>query len=300
MPRSGACQPWINGTEVQALPSIQAAIAKASSPQKTSGITLSSEQINAICAECAAAATEVLYSLSGKVLTGECGPVTIRPLARPADVDARSWLGSGGAWGSGYTFGSVVWFGMGAGGVVSHFGTSTPPELVLPDYPVNVITQVLIDGVVIPPEEYELRDHRTLVRIRPTPSYVPTERYGWPTAQINDLPDSEMGTFSVTYTFGQDPGSMGRLACKKLAEYLALPQFGDSTHYPQRVTSFTRQGVSAMVVDVMDILKSKQLGIYEVDAWILAVNPTRATRQSAVWSPDTGRQRRQQYPSPTR
>ena len=104
----------------------------------------------------------------------------------------------------------------------------------------------------------------------------------------------------MTYTFGQDPGSMGRLACKKLAEYLALPQFGDSTHYPQRVTSFTRQGVSAAVVDVMDVLSKKALGIWEVDSWLLRVNPTKATRQSAVWSPDTGRQRRQQYPSPTR
>jgi hypothetical protein len=54
------------------------------------------------------------------------------------------------------------------------------------------------------------------------------------------------------------------------------------------------------VVDVMDVLSKKALGIWEVDSWLLAVNPTKATRQSAVWSPDTARQRRQQYPSPMR
>ena len=197
MPRSSSCSPWINGTEVQALPSIQAAIAKASSPQKTSGITLSSEQINAICAECAAAATEVLYSLSGKVLTGECGPVTIRPLARPADVDARILARQRRRVGERLhlRLGRLVRHGRRRSRVaLRHLDASRAGAAGLPG---ELIVQVLIDGVVIPPEEYELRDHRTLVRLRPTPSYVPTERYGWPTAQVEDLPDSEMGTFSA-------------------------------------------------------------------------------------------------------
>lgn len=302
MARPGACSPWINGTDVQALPLVNAAITKLeSNAAKPTGFTLSGDQVNAICAEAASAATEVLYDLSGKVFTGECGPVTIRPLARPADVDQRTWLSDGGAWGAyGGAVGSCVWYGMGAGGVVNHFGLSSIPSIPLPNFPVNRITQVMIDGTVIPPDEYELRDNRNLVRLRTSASAVPTARYGWPTAQIEDLPDTDEGTFSVSYTFGQDPGDMGRLACKKLAEVLALPQFGDPNHYPARVTQITRQGVTAAVADVMDAIKSGELGIWEVSAWLQAVNPKKADRQGLVWSPDIGRQRRQQFPSPQR
>src|ERR1019366_6297649 len=203
MPRAGSCMPWANGNDIAALPAIQAQSAKALSPQKTGALVLNQDQIAGILAESAAAATEVLYSLTGKTLTGICGPVTIRPLARPADVDNRPWLGNGASWGTGGAFGSMVWYGIGASGVVSHFGVSSLPVIILPDYPVNQILQVLIDGTVIPQTEWELRDHRELVRIRPTASSVPTARFGWPTAQIEDLPDTEIGTFSVTYTFGQ-------------------------------------------------------------------------------------------------
>jgi hypothetical protein len=158
---------------------------------------------------------------------------------------------------------------------------------------VRSIVLVKIDGVVIPSSEYELRDYRTLVRIRPTASFVPTERWGWPTSQIGDLPDTEPGTFSVTYTYGQDPGAGGRRACRKLAEVLAIPDFGGPSQFPGRVTSVQRQGISAVVADVEDLIKAGHIGIPEVDQWLATVNPTKATRQSVVWSPDIGRPRRQ-------
>ena len=276
---------------MQALGTVKASIAAS-----TYGYT--TQQIQAICAEAASAATDILYARSGRVFTGVCGPVTVRPVARPAGIDQRAWLGGGGAWGLGSAWGAVSWYGLGTGGVVSHFGTSdAPPEVPLGNYPVLDLVQVKIDGVIIPTDEYELRDYRTLVRLRPNASATPTERWGWPTSQVGDLPDTEPGTFSVTYTYGQDPGSGGRLACKKMAELLALPSFGVQSHLPTRVTSIQRQGVSAAVADVEDLLSKGLLGIYEVDSWLETVNPTHASRQSVVWSPDLGRPRRQATPS---
>jgi hypothetical protein len=287
--RNGPCSPWVPGAAVAQLPWVQAAAQKA-----VAGSNLTDEQVDVICAEGAQAASEILYELSGRMFTGECGPETIRPLSRPTDVDTRfAWFG-----GLGYntSWGYAQWYDS-VPGVASHYGQLNPPEIDLGTYPVTSIVQVLIDGVVIPADEYELRDGRTLVRIRPTAASVPTERFGWPTGQIMDLPDTEQGTFSVTYLFGQVPPASGQLAARKLAEYLVLPQLGDDTHYPRRVTSITRQGVSATVTDVMDVLKAGSLGIYEVDSFILAVNPCKNQRQASVWSPDTGRPRRQAIPS---
>ena len=289
--RSGACTPWISGAAIEALPWVKAAaealIAKGH---------LDEGQLETICAEAAVAASDVLYELSGRVFTGQCGPVTVRPVARPTDADTRAWssrFASVGWWAStSYSSG----YGTINPGVMAHYGSQDPPIVQLP-YPVREILQVKIDGVVIPPDEYELRGGRELVRLRVSASQPPTQRWGWPTSQITDLPDTESGTFSVTFYFGNPPPAMGEIAAVKLGEYLTLPQLGDNTRYPKRVTSFTRQGVSGAVVDVMDVLKAGASGIYEVDLFILTYNPTKQKRQAAVWSPDLGRPRRTAKPS---
>lgn len=265
---------------------------------KANGITLTEAQIDALCAESAAAASEILYLRSGKLFTGIAGPVTVRPIARPSDIDSRTWLGTGG-WGWSEGWGSASYYGMGAGPVASHYGVSYLPEVDLGDYPIHEILQVKIDGVVIPSDEYELRDFQRLARLRTSASATPTERWGWPTAQIYDLPDTETGTFSITYTYGTDPGEGGRRAARKLAEMIVLPDFGDTTAFPTRVQSIQRQGITATVASVEDLLRNGQLGIYDVDVWLSTVNPQRATRQSAVWSPDVGRPRRTARPTQT-
>ncbi len=256
-------------------------------------------QVDVLCAEAADSASMLLYELSGRQFTGECAPATIRPVSRPTDIDTRSWntaWGAAGGWNS--SWGSC-YYGVGNSSVVSHYGCSNPPEIDLGAFPVTEIVLVKIDGVEIPEDEWELRDYRTLIRIRPTAESTPTERWGWPTCQINTLPDTEQGTFSITYRYGQPPPASGKLAAKKLAEYLALPQLGDDTHYPRRVTSMSRQGVTAQVVDVMDIVKTGATGIYEVDLFLRATNPKQLQAPSAVWSPDLGRPRRQRTASLT-
>jgi hypothetical protein len=288
-PRPGACNPWVNGDQVAALPTVQRTITKLQEEDSP----LSKQQSQLICAAKAMVASDILYELSGRIFTGPCGPVTIRPLARPTDADSRAWGGGWqylSGWGYASSYGATP-------GVGSHYLALEPPVIDLGDYPVTEIVQVLIDGVLIPPDEYELRDYSRLVRIRPTAESDPTERWGWPTGQIMDLPDTQPGTFSVTYMYGQPPPTGGREAALEFAGVLACGAMGDTTAFPTRITSMTRQGVSARTVDAQDFLSAGMTGIYAVDAWIMSVNPKKLQRQARIYSPDVGRARRQAIPS---
>jgi hypothetical protein len=287
-PRSGACAAWAQASDIEGISRVK---------KRAEELALTPEALEGLCAEAATAASDILYELSGKIFPGQCGPVTVRPVSRPTDIDTRAW---------GATLSTVGWvasqgfasaYGSFNPAVLAHYGTLEPPQIELP-YPVTEVVQVKIDGEVIPEDEYELRDFKTLVRLRPTASTVPTARWGWPTSQIMDLPDTEPGTFSVTYMYGNPPPAMGKIAARKLAEYLALPLLGETKDYPKRVTSVARQGVSTMVTDVMDLLREGMLGIYECDLFIKTYNPSKLKRQAAVWSPDMGRPgRRTERPS---
>lgn len=299
MPRVGPCSSWITGEDVASLSSIQQAVASinAKAAQANPPLpTISDEQVQVICAESAVAATEILYSLTARQFTGNCGPVTIRPVQRPSNADTRGWVFAGGG-GWGYGWGASATGNLGQPPVMALYAEDRGPYIELYDYPVNEIVQVKIDGVVIPSDEYELRENKWLIRMIPTPSYTPTERWGWPTSQVQYLPDTEEGTFSVTYTYGQDPGTMGRLAAKALAENIAMPLFGDANKYPERVTTITRQGVSAQIASVIDIMKSGGTGIRTVDLWIMSVNPNKLRRKPVVSSPDIATNTRQRFPS---
>jgi hypothetical protein len=283
VPRSGACSPWVSGPELMALPYVQKRVKALT---EAGEVTL--EQVEAMAAQAATAASDELYEWSGRIYPGECGPVTVRPVSRPTDIDTRAW---------GATLSTVGWvasqgfasaYGSFNPAVVAHYGSLEPPTIELP-YPVLEIVQVKIDGEVIPEDEYELRDFKTLVRIRTSRDAIPVARYGWPTSQVMDLPDTEPGTFSVTYTFGNPPPAGGVIAAKKLAELLLLPQLGDTTRYPERLTGFVRQGVSVRVTDIVDLVAKGSSGVLEIEWFLNSVNPNRNSRQAAVWSPDMGR-----------
>jgi hypothetical protein len=297
-PRNGPCNPWITGNDVKELLSVQQSIASINQKAAQANPplpTLTDEQVDAMCADAAQAASEVLYNLSGKQFTGNCGPVTIRPVARPENADTRAWVFQGGGWG--YGWGASMIGNLGMPPVVSLYAEDLPPYIELYDYPVNRILEVKINGVVIPPIEYELREFKWLIRKLPTPSYVATEMWGWPTSQVQYLDDTEENTFSVTYEFGQDPGVMGRMACKAMAENILSPLLGDANKYPERLTTVTRQGVTAQIASVIDIMKNGGTGIRTVDQWILSVNPQKLRKRPVVSSPDIGRNSRQQFPS---
>jgi hypothetical protein len=279
-PRTQLCSPWITSADVASLPPVAKALEKFADREQ--GMTL--------CGQAADGASRILYELSGRRFPGVCGPVTIRPVSRPVDADTRGWVNRGWSYGG---IGSASMMTLGMPPVVSGYGENDPPVITIYDYPVNEIVSVYIDGVLIPTDEYEVRNFRDLVRMRTTGNSSPTERWGWPTSQVEDLPDTEPGTFSVTYTYGMVPDYGGIIAAKKLAEVFALPQLGDVSRYPERLASISRQGVSASVANPMDLLQKGMTGIYEVDLWLKSINPNGNRRQAMVWSPDRAPNRRQ-------
>src|SRR5271167_4232585 len=183
VPRSGACIPWVSAAELEALPYVQARVAALTKDGK-----IEAGQIEAMAVQDATAASDELYEYSGKIFPGSCGPVTVRPVSRPTDIDTRAWSAtlSTVGWVASQGFASA--YGSFNPAVVAHYGSLEPPTIELP-WSVTEIVQVKIDGTIIPEDEYELRDFKSLVRIRPSGSAVPVARYGWPTSQIMDLPD---------------------------------------------------------------------------------------------------------------
>lgn len=276
VPRTGPAVPWIQGSDVKVMPGC-------------------AEVPTEICQEAAEVASDILYNRSLQQFTGVTGPVTVRPVARPVDIDTRAFgtmLSPNGYLSS---WGSCTAYGMAANGALSHYGCSRPPQIELGGYPVVEITQVLIDGVVIPPDEYALQDYRQLIRIRPSPTFTPTERWGWPTCQIMDLPDTAPGTFAVTYRYGVPPPVSGIAAAKRLAQELALARNGSQNRLPTRIQSVNRQGVSAIVYDLMDSLDKGRIGLFEVDVFLKTYNPDASPQRATVWSPDMGRPARVTY-----
>lgn len=279
--RTGPCSPWVTTPEVAETPWVADAIKKAE--EKGS---FSAPDIEAMVTNAVAVASEVLYEMSGRVFTGSCGPVIVRPIQNQPDGRGTAAY---------YQWDGVTFnYGWGDWGQL-YSSWDNPPQIELRDFPIDTIDEIKINGTVIPTNEYKLLEGGALVRMLPTAESTPTETYGWPTWQRLDLPDTENGTFSVAYHYGQTPPAAGVLAANKLAQHLVLPQLGDSSKYPQRVTSIQRQGVSSMTVDVMDIVKTGKTGIYEVDLFLRSINPQQSSRQAAVWSPDMDRSRR--YPS---
>jgi hypothetical protein len=275
-PRLGPNVPWISASTVLVQEPLQ-------------DLTVSV----ALATQMAVVASNICYRLSRRMFTGLAGPVTVRPLARPTDVDTRFGYWGGGGAGGGYLNGGQFAgaYGQQSGGV-NYFGSSKPSEVELGGFPIVQILAVKIDGVVIPPNEYYVQNRRVLVRARASASAEPTERWGWPMAQNLALPDTQENTFSVRYLYGVAPPEEGVLAATTLATQLVLNAIGEDNSLPQRVTSITRQGVSVAVVDVMDFFSRGLTGIWEVDAFIEAVNPTKAKLPGLAWSPDVGRPRR--------
>lgn len=276
-PRTGPCAPWITAADVLLLMS------------GTDGeATLTADQ----AAEIAMSVSDLLYRFSGSQFTGNCGPETVRPVSRPWDQDTRGLANVFGT--SGYlgSWGVCTSYGQAASGIASHYGCSQPPYVELGAYPVTEIVEVLIDGVVIPADEYQLNDYKLLQRNRLANGAEPTERYGWPTCQTLDLPLTEDGTFGVTFMYGQPPPDSGVQAARALARAIGMQALGLPNDLPTRVQSITRQGVSMVVLDIMDYIAAGRTGIYLVDLFTKAYNPSGATQRASVWSPDVGRAQR--------
>lgn len=242
----------------------------------------------AVLAAACQQASDLAYASSGRRYPGR-GTLVVRPAARPQTMTIRSWsqylqtlsgVGTSIAWATG-----GGWFGS------NDTGPDTQ-QIDLGAYPVRAVNLVKIDGVVIPANEYRVDEFRYLVRVLPTASSTPTQRWGWPRQQNMALPDTEVGTFSVSFDFGEDPPAGGVAAATSLALEFARMYTGAANRLPARVQSITRQGVSFAMLDPMQFLDEGLTGLYDVDIWIRSINPGKQRVPATVWSPDLETRRR--------
>lgn len=151
-------------------------------------------------------------------------------------------------------------------------------ELQLPP-PVGEVTQVKVDGVVLDPADYQVWENR-LRR---------TDGGQWPSVQNFDLPDTAVGTHSVTYLRGHPVDTLGEQMAGVLACEYAKGASGGKCRLPSGVTEIARQGVTYTVTP--GAFPDGRTGLREVDAYLANWNPHALKRGSTVWFPEMDRGR---------
>ncbi len=222
--------------------------------------------------EMLAAASRILYELSGRQWGGEC-ETTVRPCS------AR-----GGRWSYGDgrhrppTRDESGWCGCSVPDVCGCGGLSQIRLL----YPVVEVSEVRVDGEIVDPAEYRVDDNRWLVRLPDSGG----RHLAWPCCQDLSREATEERTFEVTYTHGRQPPPDGVLAASVLACELlksCTPSLGEC-RLPKRVTTITRQGVTMALIDPLDFVKEGRTGLVEVDLFLAAAR--QGSTPGAVMSPD--------------
>jgi hypothetical protein len=108
----------------------------------------------------------------------------------------------------------------------------------------------------------------------------------WPFCQDLTLPDTEVGTMSVTYLNSYPVDGLGAYAAGVLAYEYAQACQGNHCRLPTNVTQVTRQGVS-MTIEA-GAFPNGFTGIREVDAFIALWNPNGRRQVTGVWAPGLG------------
>lgn len=100
---------------------------------------------------------------------------------------------------------------------------------------------------------------------------------------------------TVSYKFGNRPPTAGRIAAIRLAnELLKLVEDPEACALPDRVTSVSRQGMSFTILDPQEFIKDGRTGIYEIDLFLQAANPSRARKRPRIFVPGSPRGERHQ------
>lgn len=262
-PVQGPCSPWASGQAVWSC-----------CGQPTT--TVDGDECPVDMTAYAFEASQVLFELSARQFSGTCTK-TVRPCS------TRSWCNV-----QVLSRGHLV--GWDGGNWSTPCGCSHLDRILLSGYPVKEITQVKIDGVVVDPDTYRLDGWRWLVRVRDPAE--PDTWLTWPSCQALDLPDTEDGTFAVTYRYGQDPPLVGVDAAAELGceLYKACNSGAGECKLPSGTTRVIRQGV------VIERLAFSAWGLQDgiwrtglprVDTFLNAYNPQKLRRRPAFWSPAT-------------
>lgn len=207
-------------------------------------------------------ATAVLYERTGRRWSG-LGQASVRPAAQDTSLLALvpGWVPS---WGS---------FDSADGPCSGSY------SIELGFFPVVDVLQVRVDGVVVPPSAYQLRDRKTLERV---------DGGVWPCDQDLTLPATDLGTFEVQAVHGIEPPEAGKVACAIYAVELAKSFCNLDCALPQRTQYATRQGVSTILMDPLNVIDKGMVGLPIVDSWIRSVNPHgRRKRAKMISGKDT-------------
>lgn len=235
-----------------------------------------------VLAEAIAVASSVLYNWSERRFPGLCNDI-VRPCARTEHgfaLHGRLQRGGFDGW-----LPSWGWCSCNVGDAC---GCCRLPEVKLGGYPIQCIGEVVIDGVPLDCDAYRVDNDTTLVRI---------DGESWPCCQDLRLPDTEVGTWSVTYTYGREVDPGGQLSAKLYACEVAKLCGGGPCKLPARVQQITRQGVSAGVMDLEALIALGGLGIPFVDQWLGGLEKAkRGSRGLIVASPESARRVRRTGP----
>jgi hypothetical protein len=195
-----------------------------------------------------ASASEQLYILSGRKYAGFC-TATVRPMGgieTTPGIDAY-WRLPLGNWGS---YGCLPWGAQ---------GRCAPGSSMLRLPEVRAVTAVKVDGVTLTSGvDYRL-EGEYLVRL--SDPATGGQRW-WPPRQRRDRDDTQIDTFSVTFSFGVDPPRSGVNAASDLA------------------------GRIADLVNDTTMWNGGKTGIFWIDLFLNTVNPKGDRNQDTAWSPD--------------
>lgn len=264
------CSDWISGADVAACCDVEVTTA-------------------AVFDDAATTASELLFEFSGRRFPGTCEQ-TVRPCSTwcrcPWQILSRGHI----VWNWNIYdpyYGYGWWWNSGS----EACGCRPLSRVILSGY-AQEVTEVKIDGAVVDPNTYRLDRHRWLSRVKQVPS---DDFPHWPGCQNLELPDTEEGTFSVTYTYGVEPPSAGVTAAVELACEIYKQCDGQECKLPAGVVRLARQGV------VMDktpfaswgfeagkrgrLQKGWQTGMAAVDVFLNGYNPSGLIRQPVIWSP---------------
>lgn len=264
-PTAAPCQPWITAQDVL---------------DCCDGATSDTSLLE----DAALAASEVLYQLSGRQFAGVCEQ-TVRPCANDCGCWPSSSLFPGLSPGAPqFPVGLWGWWGGGWGWGASGCGCGCLSQALLPGYPVVEITEVKIDGVVLDSDEYRLDEFRWLTRMADAdgdPQY-------WPSCQRLDLPDTEEGTWSASYSFGMVPPTIGAKAASQLACEILGACGGGECALPQGTIQVTRAGITVLKEPFLVWGRRNgnwATGLSLVDVFLSAYNPRGLRRRPIAWSP---------------
>lgn len=266
------CAPWITGEDV----------ADCCSVESTAGF-----EFDVV----AGTASDLLFELSGRLYPGECEK-TVRPACDECYCGYQI-LSRGhiiGPWDYGYAYSGLCGLCL---------TSCNPSRIKLSGYPVTAVTEVKIDGDILPADDYRVWKSRYVTRL---------DDGRWPMRQNLTLADTEDGTFSISYSYGAAPPQSGMDAAAQLACELykacadATGTTGDCA-LPVGVTRVTRQGITIekqaftswgyIGKNNRGFAPGWKTGLPLVDAFLNSYNRSGLMRRPTFWSPG-----RHQYAQP--